>query len=45
MGAGGPLPRVKVQLGRDDDHSPPPFGAEVMNEELYLVSPMAPAWR
>jgi hypothetical protein len=30
VGAGGPLPRAKLRLGRDADPTPPP-GAEVMN--------------
>jgi hypothetical protein len=35
-------PGVKVQLGRDADHSPP-SSAKVENEwELYLLSPQAP---
>jgi hypothetical protein len=45
MGTGGPFPGGKARPGRDADHSPP-SSAEVKNEqELYLLSPHAPAWR
>jgi hypothetical protein len=44
MGTGGPFPGGKARPGRDDDHSPL-SSAEVVNEELYLLSPQAPPWR
>jgi hypothetical protein len=45
MGTGGPFPGDKAQPGREADHSPP-SSAEVKNEnELYFLSPLAPAWR
>jgi hypothetical protein len=44
MGTGGPFTGGKARPGRDADHSPPP-SAEVVNEELYLLSPQAPPWR
>jgi hypothetical protein len=44
MGTGGPFPGGKARPGRDADHSPP-SSAEVVNEELYLLSPQAPPWR
>jgi hypothetical protein len=44
MGTGGPLPGGKARPGLDADHSPP-SSAEVVNEELYLLSPQAPPWR
>jgi hypothetical protein len=34
----------KVRKGCDADDSPP-SSAEVVNEELYLLSPQAPSWR
>jgi hypothetical protein len=37
MGTGGPFPGGKARPGRDADHSPP-SSAEVVNEELYLLS-------
>jgi hypothetical protein len=42
MDTGGRFPGVK-RSGRDADHSPP-YTAEV-NEQLYLLSHLAPAWR
>jgi hypothetical protein len=36
----GPFPGGKARPGRDADHSPP-SSAEVVNEELYLLSPRA----
>jgi hypothetical protein len=36
-GTGGTFPGGKARPGRDADHSPP-SSAEVMNEELYLLS-------
>jgi hypothetical protein len=44
MGTGGPFPGGKARPGRDADHSPL-SSAEVVNEELYLLSPQAPPWR
>jgi hypothetical protein len=45
MGTGGPSPGRKARSGRDPDHSPP-SSAEVKNKlELYLLSPLQPAWR
>jgi hypothetical protein len=44
MGTGGHFPGGKARPGRDADHSPP-SSAEVVNEELYLLSPQAPPWR
>jgi hypothetical protein len=44
MGTGGPFLGGKARPGRDADHSPP-SSAEVVNEELYLLSPQAPLWR
>jgi hypothetical protein len=38
------FPRDKVQPGHDANHSPP-SSAEVKNEELYILFPLAPAWR
>jgi hypothetical protein len=45
MGTGGPFPGGKARQGCDADHSPP-SSAEVVNEELYLLSPppQAPPW-
>jgi hypothetical protein len=44
MGTGGSFPGGKARPGRDADHSPP-FSAEVKKEEeLYLLSPIAPLW-
>jgi hypothetical protein len=43
-GTRGPFSRGKARPGRDADHSPP-SSAEVLNEELYLLSPQAPPWR
>jgi hypothetical protein len=37
-------PGVKARPGRDADHSPP-SSAEVVNEEIYLLSPQTPPWR
>jgi hypothetical protein len=42
MGTGGPFPGGKVRPGRDADHSSPP-SAEVVNAELYILSPPTPA--
>jgi hypothetical protein len=39
MGNGGPFPGGEVRPGCDTDHAPP-SSAEVMNEELYLLSPL-----
>jgi hypothetical protein len=44
MGTGGPIPGDKARPRRDADHSPP-SSAEVVSEELYLLSPQAPPWR
>jgi hypothetical protein len=45
IGTGSLLPGAKARPGRDADHSPP-SSAEVKNKyELYLFSPLAPAWR
>jgi hypothetical protein len=44
MGTGGLFPVAKARQGRDADHSPP-SSAEVVNEELYLLSPQASPWR
>jgi hypothetical protein len=45
MDTGGPFPCGKERPGRDADHSPQST-AEVKNEyELYLISPVVPAWR
>jgi hypothetical protein len=44
MGTGGSFPGGKARPGRNADHSPP-SSAEVVNEELYLLSPQAPPWR
>jgi hypothetical protein len=44
MSTGGPFPGGKTLPGRDAGHSPP-SSAEVMNEELYVLSPQAPTWR
>jgi hypothetical protein len=44
MGTGGPFPGGKARPGQDVDHSPP-SSDEVMNKELYLLSPQVPPWR
>jgi hypothetical protein len=44
MGTGGYFPGSKARPGRDADHSPL-SNAAVKNEELYLLSHLAPAWR
>jgi hypothetical protein len=44
MGTGGPFKGAKARPERDADHSLP-SSAEVVNEELYLLSPQAPPWR
>jgi len=45
MGTGGPFPGAKARPERVADHSSP-SSAEAENEqELYLLSPQAPAWR
>jgi hypothetical protein len=44
MGTGGPFPGGKARPGRDVDHSAL-SSAEVVNEELYILSPQAPPWR
>jgi hypothetical protein len=41
---GSPFPKAKVRPGCNADHSPP-SSTEVENEELYLLSLQAPAWR
>jgi hypothetical protein len=41
VGTTDPFPGGKARPGRDTDHSPP-SSAEVMNEELYVLSP---PWR
>jgi hypothetical protein len=42
-GGGDPFYWGKARLGRNVDHSPP-SRAEVKNEELYFLSPLAPSW-
>jgi hypothetical protein len=44
MGTGGPFIGGKARPVPDADHSPL-SSAEVVNEELYLLSPQAPPWR
>jgi hypothetical protein len=44
MGTGDPFPGGKARPGRDSDHSPP-SSAEVVNEEIYLLSSQTPPWR
>jgi hypothetical protein len=45
MGTGRPFSGGKAWLGRDAN-DPPSSSAEVKNEyELYLLSPLSPAWR
>jgi hypothetical protein len=45
MGTGGPFTGGKTRPERDTDYSPP-SSAEFKNEqELYLLSPLAPPWR
>jgi len=43
VGTGGPFLGAKARPERDADHSAQ-SSDEVENEELYILSPRAPAW-